>query len=591
MRFLQRRTAARAALPWLVVTLLLALVLPPASFAQPAPPTLLVLKTASVSDAQPGQSFSYSIAVVNEGTAAVTLRDVLDPNLVLVSASPSPGMTCQPTQTLVCVLAAGVAAGSVTLQVYARPTTPSGTIILNQASATSDGVTVTSATRSVRISGPLATPIPTPTATPIPTWTPLPTRTPGPTVTPTLPGTPAPTVPPGRPPGGLNCSPQALVRLPGVRAPNPQLNALAAASFAQVRQEIIARTGEDVLATLADVLRAPNFTTNKPGVASRSWHKAGRAIDLNLGGPFTLQRDGAYFRVFVGSVDITAIFEAHGWNRIPPQGSTLEWWHYEYHPDGISWQSAMAQVWPTSVLIQAFPEINWAAVGCATGTLPPGDGIDLDLPPGVCIPDPPIWEDAPGVSYSRGCGPPVLPPDENNETGTRLRQFVGTVGWLGQTGRLVPPGSAGVHLHLGLDIGVMTDMCRWPLQAPGVAEGQLPPGADSCQTSWADPAQFLPQANPDTLVLQDGTAVPVAVGPGDPTLSEALVQLPPPGHPAATLLEPANPDRPDGTWWSPGNDDRANEVEGALGGPAILNWLEWLWCFFFGWLPWAGCGP
>ena len=384
-----------------------------------------------------------------------------------------------------------------------------------------------------------------------------------------------------------DCSPQALVRLPGVRAPDPRLNALAAASFAQVRQEIIARTGQDVLATLADVLRAPGFRSDRPGVADRSWHKAGRAIDLNLGGPFTLQRDGSMFRIFVGSVDITAIFEAYGWQRIPAQGSVLEWWHYEYHPDGISWQSAMAQIWPTDVLAAAFPEIDWVAVGCTTGSLPPGDG--LDLPPGACVPDPPVWEDAPGVSYSRGCGPPVLPPGASEPFGTRLRQFIGTVGWLGQTGRLVPPGPAGVHLHLGLDIGVTTDMCRWPLQAPGVVEGQPPPGAYWCSTTWADPLQFLPQANPDTLALENGTPVPIASGPGDPTLSEALVQLPPPGHPAATLLEPADPDRPDGTWWSPGNDDRANEVPGALGGPAILDWLAWLWCFLFGWLPWAGC--
>ncbi|MFV9507577.1 MAG: hypothetical protein AB4911_23755 [Oscillochloridaceae bacterium umkhey_bin13] len=356
-----------------------------------------------------------------------------------------------------------------------------------------------------------------------------------------------------------------------------------------MRQEVIARTGQDVLAVLADVLRAPGFTTNKPGVAHRSWHKTGRAVDLNLGGPFTLQREGSMFRVFVGSVDITAIFEAHGWNRIPAHGSVLEWWHYEYRPDGIGWQSAMAQVWPTDVLSAAFPEINWASVGCTSSTLPPG-GDGLDLPPGVCVPDPPIWNDAPGVSYSRGCGPPVLPPSQMHVTGTRLRQFVGIVGWLGQTGRLVPPGPAGVHLHLGLDIGVSTDMCRWPLQAPGVPQGQPPPGTWSCQTTWADPLQFLPQANPDTLAMQNGTPVPVASGPGDPTLSEALVQLPPPGHPAATLLDPANPERPDGTWWSPGNDDRANEVPGALGGPAILDWLAWLWCFLFGWLPWSGCG-
>jgi hypothetical protein len=589
------RAASRAALPWLVLLMILAGAVP-AVAAPTAQATIAVFKVASVSEARPGQSYSYSIAVVRDGTEAITVRDALDPALVLVSATPSPGMNCQPGLPLSCVLPAGdIPAGTITLQVYARPGTPEGTIIRNQASATSGSETVQSSMTSVRISGALATPIPTLTPSPLATWTPLPTWTPGPTATPTATGTPGPTPTGGAPlplptaPASLDCAPQALVRLPGVRAPDPRLNALAAASFALVRQEIIARTGQDVLATLADVLRAPGFRSDRPGVADHSWHKAGRAIDLNLGGPFTLQRDGSMFRVFVGTVDITAIFEANGWQRIPAQGSVLEWWHYEYHPDSISWQSAMAQVWPTDVLAAAFPEIDWVAVGCTTGSLPPGDG--LDLPPGACVPDPPIWEDAPGVSYSRGCGPPVLSPGASEPFGTRLRQFVGTVGWLGQTGRLVPPGPVGVHLHLGLDIGVTTDMCRWPLQAPGIAEGQPPPGAYWCSTTWADPLQFLPQANPDTLALENGTPVPIASGPGDPTLSEALVQLPPPGHPAATLLDPADPDRPDGTWWSPGNDDRANEVPGALGGPAILDWLAWLWCFLFGWLPWSGCGP
>jgi hypothetical protein len=384
-----------------------------------------------------------------------------------------------------------------------------------------------------------------------------------------------------------DCSLQALVRLPGVQAPDPRLNAVAAASFAQVRAEIRIQTGRDVLAVLADVLRAPAFQTDKPGVANYSWHKAGRAVDLNLAGPFTLRRDGAYYRVFVDTVDITAIFEAHGWNRIPPQGSVLEWWHYEYRPDGISWQSAMAQVWPTAVLAQAFPEIDWAAIGCTSGGVLPGTG--LDLPEGACIPDPPIWGEETGVNYSRGCGPAVLPPSPDGDTGSKLRQFVGTVGWLGQTGRLIPAGSAGVHLHLGLDIGVMTNMCRWPLQAPGIPEDVPPPGSDYCYTTWADPLQFLPQANPDTLAMVNNTPVPVAAGTGDPTLSEALVQLPPPGHPAATLLEPTDPEQPDGTWWSPGNDDRANKTDGALGGPAILDWLGMLWCFLFGWLPGSGC--
>ena len=89
--------------------------------------------------------------------------------------------------------------------------------------------------------------------------------------------------------------------------------------------------------------------------------------------------------------------------------------------------------------------------------------------------------------------------------------------------------------------------------------------------------------------MDGGAPAPVASGPGDPTLSDALLQLPPPGHPATTLLAPADPARPDGAWWSPGNDDRARDVAGALGGPAILDWLTWLWCLLFGWMVGAGC--
>lgn len=231
--------------------------------------------------------------------------------------------------------------------------------------------------------------------------------------------------------------------------------------------------------------------------------------------------------------------------------------------------------------------------GCEGLTTDPGTPITGPIgepaDDALCVPDPPAWRDEPGVSYSRGCGPPVLLPSEQRQTGTQMRQFVGIVGWLGQTGNISPQGSAGVHLHLGLDIGTMTDMCRWPLQASNIAEGEPPPGAYFCTTTWADPLQFLPQANPDTLAMVNGTPQPVVSGTGDPTLSESLVQLPPPGHPATNLLPPANADKPDGTWWSPGNDDRANKVNGALGGPAILDWLQWLWCTLFGWLPWSGC--
>lgn len=95
------------------------------------------------------------------------------------------------------------------------------------------------------------------------------------------------------------------MRLPNVVAPNPHLVAPAAASFAEVRADIQQRTGIDALAVLADALRQPSFTTNKPGVLQTSWHKAGRAVDLNQGGPFVRVAEGRTFRLYVHNVDIT----------------------------------------------------------------------------------------------------------------------------------------------------------------------------------------------------------------------------------------------------------------------------------------------
>jgi cell wall-associated NlpC family hydrolase len=206
----------------------------------------------------------------------------------------------------------------------------------------------------------------------------------------------------------------------------------------------------------------------------------------------------------------------------------------------------------------------------------------------VCTPDGPAWTEDTGVAYSRGCGPPVLPPGPGRESGTKLRQFDGIVGWLGVTGKLWPPGPAGVHLHLGLDIGTQTDMCRWPNQLPGLPEGTVPPGGTFCMTSWADPIQFLPQAHGDTLAVVNGTAVPVALGQaGDPTMSDTSMQLPPPGHPAGLMWPASDPDTPGGTWWSPGNDERANGGRCPLGGPTITNWFSWLLSLILPWL--FGC--
>src|SRR6266496_4418282 len=249
--------------------------------------------------------------------------------------------------------------------------------------------------------------------------------------------------------GALDCAPLPLVRLPGVRAPNPQLVAPAAASFAAVRAEIQERTGMDALAILADVLRQSAFTTSKAGVLQTSWHKAGRAIDLNQGGPFVRVAEGRQFRLYVGNVDVTAIFEAYGWQRIPVQGDTTEWWHYEWHPDGIAWTSAMLQIWDLPTLAAAFPEIPWGTLGC-TGGSSTGDGDASTQPQEteeLCVLGMPRYRSA--VETFPGCGPPL-------RAGDPVAQLDTTLGFVGLSGR-----TSGPHLHLGLKVRSYDG--SWPL--------------------------------------------------------------------------------------------------------------------------------
>lgn len=198
--------------------------------------------------------------------------------------------------------------------------------------------------------------------------------TPTPTTTPTASSSPVPLLVSN---GAMStdCSFQGLQSIP-VIAPRPALHPDAAASFALVRADAKAQIGVDVLGTLDDVLRAPDYESTKPGVASYSWHKAGRAIDLNIGGPFRVIQEPItihgttyeYSRVFVGNVDLTAIFLRHGWQRIPTQEGVDEWWHFEYHPGLDAWAVAMRQVWPLDQLVRSLPHIPWQR--CPRGPLP-----------------------------------------------------------------------------------------------------------------------------------------------------------------------------------------------------------------------------
>lgn len=335
-------------------------------------------------------------------------------------------------------------------------------------------------------------------------------------------------IPPGDTPrgGALACSREPLTFI-SAALPNGgrgQLAQSAAASFEQVRREVVLQTGVDPLGRIADALRPPEFRTNKPGVARYSWHMTGRAIDVDLGFPWQRTRDGRYWRLFVRQVDVTAIFERQGWSRIPDRADSLEWWHYERR-GGLTWAAAMRQVWDVDRLRAAMPEIAWDRIGCAGETVT--DGM-LEIPRSGerCSPDVPPFDAV--VSAAAGCGPPV-------QIGTTVRQLTDRVGFVGMTGA-----TTGWHLHLsvrasGIQGSVVTHVC-----SPAWTRGMTPPDDAACWTDTADPLTFLPLASDEDGMVD-----------GQP------MQLPPPDELDQFLLR----DRPPlGMHWSP------NWIDGPFGG-------------------------
>jgi len=159
--------------------------------------TISVSKYASVTNAAPGQQFSYGISVIKTGTgtATETMDDPIDSNLDVLSATSGAG-TCTLGQIVSCQLTVSAAhSASVTIQVRVKSGTPNGTLISNTAS-----VAGVSGSVNVTVSGAA---VPTPTNTPIgATQTPVqpPTSTATSPVTPIPPtstsSVPSPTSPP-----------------------------------------------------------------------------------------------------------------------------------------------------------------------------------------------------------------------------------------------------------------------------------------------------------------------------------------------------------------------------------------------------------
>ncbi len=186
----------------------------------PTPGATRVTKVASLTTVSIGQDFSYSLSVTTQSDTPITLtlRDVLDSNLELLSVSAFGG-TCFSGQTVLCTLnVSRFNPASVTLQVRVRPSASEGSNIPNQAVLEQGSQQVgVSNVVTVRVLGSVpptaqitntptqvGTDTPTPvtpivvTVTPITTVTPVATNTP---VASPVPSTPRPTSPPQpRPP-------------------------------------------------------------------------------------------------------------------------------------------------------------------------------------------------------------------------------------------------------------------------------------------------------------------------------------------------------------------------------------------------------
>ena len=157
-------------------------------------------------------------------------------------------------------------------------------------------------------------------------------------------------------------------------APMSQMVKPAAKAFEKLREIVRLGCGHDFLAKCADVMRPANFTSQKKGVADRSWHKTGRAFDHDQTADYLVvvsePHDGKqYFRTYLKCTaavectkrtvhdyrgyavtaslyDFTAAAEGLGFHRIPAwRGwehayNLREFWHYQFD-EGMSWDAAM----------------------------------------------------------------------------------------------------------------------------------------------------------------------------------------------------------------------------------------------------------
>ncbi|MBK8984585.1 MAG: PD40 domain-containing protein [Chloroflexi bacterium] len=210
-----------------------------------------------------------------------------------------------------------------------------------------------------------------------------------------------------------NGPPVVLFEMP-INAPSPYLSDRVDQSFLALRQRLVTETGWDYLARLDNMFEAIDDKST-PGQSSRTWNKAGRAIDLAYRDALTFEPQvevvredvglETYWRLFLrttaqdGSqgeplrdlpwdfrarfgdepqyydaggvlknniptgyyVDFTYLAADYGWTRTPAADNWrtffpgIAFWHYE-NRQNLTWEAAMLEIHPEALFRQTFPD-------------------------------------------------------------------------------------------------------------------------------------------------------------------------------------------------------------------------------------------
>ncbi len=199
--------------------------------------------------------------------------------------------------------------------------------------------------------------------------------------------------------------PYVFVQLENVNPPGQMLSDAVDDSFRALRARVQRETGIDYLALVGNTWRPMNHVP-RDGQSRRSFHVAGRAVDINQE-PFGLPDNqvvivrediggATYWRVFIKAknqdgtmgeplreapwnlqvgtaeggapmstipsgyyVDFTTLAQDYGWERVRAISGwqsyypDVEWWHFQ-KTDGLSWWQAMEQVYKEEDIIKSY---------------------------------------------------------------------------------------------------------------------------------------------------------------------------------------------------------------------------------------------